>query len=223
MQIHRFFVPSSSSWLFWFDSKTGSRRPKSGPRWCKTAQVRPKMAPRCSKMAPRWLQKGPRWLKTVPLDSLGEGLGPKNLKKRVVFFQVFANAGFWYHQALHGTFGSFLAPPWAVLGLSWGRPGAVLGRSWGVLGRLGPVLGLSWGCRGRVSDQSWAVLGSPGVLGLSWAVLGLTPLKMPPRWPQDGPSKPQDGPKMGPCIRLQNEFPRSCLVLRARLQNLFPR
>ena len=41
-------------------------------------------------------------------------LDPKNLKK-LRFFKVFANAGFWVFEALNGPLGLILAPSWADL------------------------------------------------------------------------------------------------------------
>ena len=95
----------TSSW-----PKTAPRQPQDSPRQARRPQVRSKAA----QHGRTWSQDG---LKKVCFDTLGEVLGPQNTQTLHVF-KVFANAGSWYHQALHGFFGAILVSPWAVLALS---------------------------------------------------------------------------------------------------------
>ena len=48
-----------------------------------------------------------------------EASGPQKPKKKQLFFEVFANAGFWVFEALGGPLGPILAPSWADLVPKW--------------------------------------------------------------------------------------------------------
>ena len=54
------------------------------------------------------------------LDAVLEGLGPPKTLKNQLFFEVFANVGFWYFGALDGPLGPILAP----LGPIWSQNGS---------------------------------------------------------------------------------------------------
>ena len=141
------------------------------PRWPKTAQDGPEMAPRWSNMAARWAKKAVRAKKM------------REDRRRVVqggtFFIVFGVPGLWLHDehlgVILGSSWAVLGPSWAVLGPSWavlGHPGAILSRLGAILGSLGP----SWSHVEAVLGVPGATFGSLGAvlgfLGLSWRCHG---------------------------------------------------